>query len=39
MEEYTRKHLSESVYPFAYVRQPPLHIFALKWGREEQNRS
>lgn len=30
MEEYTRKHLSESVYPFVYVPQKNPHIFVLK---------
>lgn len=38
MEEYTRKHLNESVYPFVYVPQNPLHFCIKEESEEERNR-
>lgn len=38
MEEYTRKHLNESVYPFVYMPQNPLHFCIKEESEEERNR-
>lgn len=39
MEEYTRKHLNESVYPFVHVPQNPLHFCIKEESEEERSRS